>query len=304
MGCFTLCEKGRNHWGLGARRAWPPGHFSNGKAETPAEIRTSNYARDLSFHRPYSRNHTMKTPLLLLAAFLLPGLLFAEGSPRQQINFNRDWKFQLGDPAGAAAAGYDDGKWEDVGLPHSFSLPYFASPRFYVGYGWYRKHFAVPAAWSGRRIFLEFDGAFQDAEIFVNGRLAGRHKGGYTGFSLDITDALQAGDNVVAVRLNNKWNPQLAPRAGEHVFSGGIYRDVRLVVTDPLHVTWYGTFVTTPQVSAESGVVQVATEIRNDSAAGKMVALQTDILDPDGKTLATLATNQTVAAGTSERWFK
>jgi beta-galactosidase len=148
-------------------------------------------------------------------------------------------------------------------------MPYFASPKFYTGYGWYRKHFDVPANWSGKRLFLEFDGAFQDAEIFVNGRRIGEHKGGYTGFSLDITGAVQSGDNVVAVRLNNNWNPQLAPRAGEHVFSGGIYRDVRLVVTDPLHVTWYGTFVTTPQVSAESGTVNVKTEIRNDSAAAK-----------------------------------
>jgi hypothetical protein len=107
------------------------------------------------------------------------------------------------------------------------------------------------------------------SEIFVNGRRIGEHKGGYTGFSLDITEAVKTGDNVVAVRLNNNWNPELAPRAGEHVFSGGIYRDVRLVVTAPLHVAWYGTFVTTPQLSAESGTVNVKTEIRNDGATVK-----------------------------------
>ena len=216
---------------------------------------------------------------------------------RQQLNFNREWKFRLGDYAGAEAVAFDDAKWDDIGLPHSFSMPYFASPKFYVGCGWYRKHFDVPANWSGKRLFLEFDGAFQDAEIFVNGQHIGEHRGGYTGFSLDITGAVRIGDNVVAVRLNNNWNPQLAPRAGEHVFSGGIYRDVRLVVTEPLHVTWYGTFVTTPQVSKESGTVNVKTEIRNDGATAKICALKTDILDPDGKTVASISSTQPVPAG-------
>jgi beta-galactosidase/beta-glucuronidase len=200
---------------------------------------------------------------------LFPALLFAAETPRQTINFNREWKFQLGDFPGAAAVAFDDSKWDDIGLPHSFSIPYFASPKFYTGYGWYRKHFVVPENWTDKKLFLEFDGAFQDAEIFVNGSRIAEHKGGYTGFSVDITDAVKTGDNVVAVRLNNLWNAQLAPRAGEHVFSGGIYRDVRLVVTEPLHVTWYGTFVTTPQVSADSGTVNVKTEIRNDGAAEK-----------------------------------
>jgi beta-galactosidase len=220
-------------------------------------------------------------------------------SPRQTINFNREWKFQLGDHAGADAVAFDDAQWDDIGLPHSFSMPYFASPKFYTGYGWYRKHFAVPADWTGKKLFLEFDGAFQDAEIFLNGSRVAEHKGGYTGFSLDITDAAKTGDNVVTVRLNNNWDAQLAPRAGEHVFSGGIYRDVRLVVTAPLHVTWYGTFVTTPQVSAEAGTVNVKTEIRNDDATAKACVVLTDILDPNGKKVASISSTQSVAAGTT-----
>ena len=78
--------------------------------------------------------------------------------------------------------------------------------KFYVGYGWYRKHFDVPKAWSGKRVNLEFDGVFQVAEIFVNGQRIGEHKGGYTGFTFDITDAVKPGDNVVAVRVNNIWD--------------------------------------------------------------------------------------------------
>jgi hypothetical protein len=241
----------------------------------------------------------MKTSFLIVAALFLMTPAFAAESPRQQLGFNREWKFELGDHAGAEAAGYNDAKWDDIGLPHSFSIPYFASPRFYVGYGWYRKHFDVPAKWQGKRLFLEFEGAFQDAEIFVNGKRLGEHKGGYTGFSLDVTSATKTGANVVAVRLNNNWNPRLAPRAGEHVFSGGIYRDAWLVVTEPLHVTWNGTFVTTPKVSAESGTVNVQTEIRNDGASAKECALKTDILDPNGKTVASVSSTQSVPAGTT-----
>jgi len=241
----------------------------------------------------------MKIKFSTLMLWLVPGLLCATEPTRQDINFNREWKFHLGDLAGAETVAFDDAKWDDVGLPHSFSMPYFASPKFYTGYGWYRKHFVVPAKWSDQRLFLEFDGAFQVAEIFVNSRLVGEHKGGYTGFSLDITDSVKPGDNLVAVRLNNNWDPQLAPRAGEHVFSGGIYRDVRLVITQPLHVAWYGTFVTTPKVSAESAFVNVKTDIQNDGAVSKQCALRTDILDPSGKTIASISSTQTVSAGST-----
>src|SRR5206468_2331535 len=102
------------------------------------------------------------------------------------------------------------------------------------------------------------------AEVFVNGVRVGEHRGGYTGFSIDVTAAVHPGRNVIAVRANNEWDPRLQPRAGEHVFCGGIYRDVHLVATDPLHVTWNGTSVTTPQVSREAATVRVRAEVRND----------------------------------------
>jgi hypothetical protein len=220
-------------------------------------------------------------------------------APRQTLNFNPAWKFQLGDFVGAQASGYDDSAWSTVGLPHSFSLPYFLSAQFYTGYGWYRKHFTNPDQWAGKRLFLEFEAAFQDAQVYVNGTLIGEHLGGYTGFSYDITNAAIAGDNVVAVRLNNNWNAQLAPRAGDHTFSGGLYRDVNLVVTDPLHVAWYGTFVTTPTVSASSATVNVQTEVQNDSAVEKICTLRTDIQNATGAIVATTSSMQTVAPATT-----
>lgn len=226
----------------------------------------------------------------------------AAGTPeslRQVFNLNRDWKFVLGDPHDAGKRVCDETGWEDIGLPHSFSLPYFRSAGFYQGYGWYRRHIDVPAGWAGRRLCLEFDGVFQVAEVFVNGRRIGEHKGGYTGFTFDITDAVRPGDNLLAVRVNNLWDPRVAPRAGEHVFSGGIYRNVRLVVTSPLHVAWYGTFVTTPKVSGETGTVNVKTEIVNDSDTARSATVRTVILDPEGKPVASMESALPVAPRTA-----
>ncbi len=145
--------------------------------------------------------------------------------------------------------------------------------------------------------FCEFAGAFQDAQVFVNGHLIGGHQGGYTGFSLDITAAIHPGDNLLAVRLNNNWNAQIEPRAGDFNFIGGIYRDVSLVVTDPLHVTWYGTFVTTPNVSAEAATVNVKTEMQNQYPVPKNCVVTTDLLDPAGQPVAHLTSTQIIAAG-------
>jgi beta-galactosidase len=125
----------------------------------------------------------MKKILLCLVVFLLPGIIFAADTLRQDININRDWKFKLGDFAGAEVSTFDDSKWDAIGLPHSFSEPYFQTKDFYTGYGWYRKYLDIKPEWISKRIFVEFAGAFQDAEIFVNGTRIGEHKGGFTGFS-------------------------------------------------------------------------------------------------------------------------
>jgi beta-galactosidase len=222
-----------------------------------------------------------------------PGLL---KNHRSKLNFNRDWKFQLGDYQGAENPGFKDDQWQSIGLPHSFSIPYFLSPDFYVGYGWYRKHFVVPAGYKNKKFSLEFEAAFQQAEVFVNHKKVGEHIGGYTGFSVDISSVTKEGDNVVAVRVNNLWNPGLAPRAGEHVFSGGIYRDVFLVITNPVHVDWYGTFITTPIVSEKTATVTVKTEIRNDAKEDQVVIVKTEIIDPSGKPVANFLSSKKMSA--------
>ena len=244
---------------------------------------------------PASRRLSTLLALVLLSGTALP-LVYApaearaakESAERSRVNFNARWRFHLGDANGAENPAFDDRSWQPVGLPHSFSTPYFQAPEVYVGYGWYRKDLVLKTVPSGRRFSLEFEGAFQTADVFVNGVRVGRHRGGYTGFPVDITAALHPGRNVIAVRVDNIWDPTLAPRAGEHIFSGGIYRDVWLVTTDAVHVPWTGTYVTTPGLSGRSSFVNAETEVRNDRGAPAQVTVKTHIVDDRDAVVAAL----------------
>lgn len=186
-----------------------------------------------------------------------------QNKPREKTLQNSGWSFMYGDIREAMAAEFDDSEWFHIGLPHSFGIPYFMENNFYVGYGCYRKTIRIRKEWAGKRISLEFQGVFQEAEIYMNGILAGTHKGGYTAFIIDISDLVREGKNQLFVKVNNFWNPRLAPRAGEHTFNGGIYRDVSLLVTDPVHVSWYGTFVRTSEVSENFARLIISTEVEN-----------------------------------------
>ena len=247
--------------------------------------------------------------MLLLAGGCLSGDAAQEPRPpaadpaplRQVINFNRDFRFSLGVTKDGEKPSLDDSKWEPVGLPHSFSIPYFRAAEFYVGEGWYRKHFTVPEGWAGKRIRLEFEGSFQHTSVFLNGTPVGRHDGGYTGFDLDLTPLIKTGDNLLAVQVDNRWDPVLPPRAGEHVFCGGIYRDVRLVVADPLHIPRNGVWVTTPEVSRERALVKVAVTVSNEGKSARTCAVRARVFGPDGTTLVAQALTATraMAAGQS-----
>lgn len=226
----------------------------------------------------------------------------ASQSVRTIENINREWKYFRGDINDASLSSYDDSGWEQIGLPHSFSIPYFLSPDFYVGYGWYRKTINFSKNDLKSSLSLEFDGVFQEAEIFLNGQLAGTHRGGYTGFTIDISKFAKAGKNQIAVRVNNLWQADLAPRGGEHVFSGGIYRNVRLVKKNPIHIDWCGNFVTTPTLKENNGsqsIVNIKSDVINTSKEDRELKFKVSILDKELKTIASGSQKMTVDAGTN-----
>ena len=123
----------------------------------------------------------------------------------------------------------------------------------YEGDAWYRHEFEADAGLESRRMFVEFEGAFQHSWVYLNGTLLGEHKGGYTGFCYDMTPALNRGDrNVLAVRVRNGWDATIAPRAGDSIFPNGLNRNVRFITTSEQHVEWCGQFITTPKVRTRS----------------------------------------------------
>lgn len=217
---------------------------------------------------------------------------------REQRFINDDWTFDYGEHPGAELEPPNP-EWYDVGLPHSFDLPDFREPRFYIGHGCYRRTVEVRSEWIGNWIALEFLGVFQVADVFVNGRFVGRHEGGYTPFTVDISEAVTAGANDVFVRVDNVWNPRLAPRAGDYSFTGGIYRDVSLLVADRVRIDWYGIGVTTPVVDPERTEVNASVEIVNDERTPVELTLAAVVSDTGHPVAPFRHVRRTIDAGTT-----
>lgn len=239
----------------------------------------------------------------LFVLFLILGKFFSacqfaqdENAVRVKLNLNREWKFIRADVPDGKDLTLDDKDWMDIHLPHSFSIPYFMGTHVYSGYGWYRKEINVPEEWLDKNVTLEFEGVFIETEVYVNGCYVGKHVGGYTGFYFDLSSYLKKGSNLIAVRVNNLWKPDVAPRTGDHQFSAGIYRDVYLNVTNKVHVDVYGTFVRTPQADKESAVCEMTLDVKNDNKEEKNVSVRTQIFNSDG-TLVSQSASQVRLGG-------
>jgi len=207
-----------------------------------------------------------------------------------------EWRFLRGPAVGAEERGFDDSTWRAVNVPHDWSIegPYdekapSGSGGGYLpsGVSWYRKSLTLPERDRGRRVSIEFDGVMADARVWINGRYLGHRPNGYVSFRYDLTDQLRfgegnAGKNVVAVRTDTTLQPASRWYTGQ-----GIYRHVRLVSTDPVHVAPSSLYVTTPEASAEHAVVRVKVDVANDSRTSRQVVLRTSVLDPDGREVAT-----------------
>lgn len=236
----------------------------------------------------------------------------------RSLDFDKDWKFVLVNPAGitdptgeyenAPDPAYEDSSWRTLDVPHDWSielLPVTGSGSgtsggtgyLQGGLGWYRKSFTLPPSMAGKRISIEFDGVYMDSYIYANGQLLGNHPYGYTGFSFDFTDLAYTDGvtpNVIAVKVQNRL-------PSSRWYSGsGIYRNVRLVVTNDIHVARWGTFVTTPDLenTIQQGFadVHVKTDVANESGEPASVDLVSRILDSAGNVVAEDTANASLEA--------
>src|SRR6266852_2267499 len=176
---------------------------------------------------------------------------------RVTSSFDTDWRFLKGDAAGAEKPDFDDASWRKVNVPHDWSIegpfdknsPTGAAGGFLpAGIGWYRKQFTLRAGDQRRRVFVDFDGVMANSDVWINGFHLGKRPYGYVSFQYELTGHLKFGNeqNVLAVRADNSAQPASRWYAG-----AGIYRHVRLIVMNPIHIQHWGTFVTTPQVAAD-----------------------------------------------------
>lgn len=252
--------------------------------------------------------------------------------PRIEKTVNRDWTFQyfpaqsLPDQSSnrnPAITHYDDSRWPAVAIPHTWSTyettgdvhPFIkaATERddsyWWYGWGWYRKRLVIGREYRDRLVSLEFDGVQKYSKIFVNGKLAGEHKGGYNSFTIDITRLVNFGEeNLVAVAVSNRRDDPYGAippmTAGNFDVYGGIYRDVRLVIQNRVHFPFQGsadyeggTFVTTPKVTEENAEVRVRTWVRNDQGQARDCLLVTTLLDARGRTVQKLEARASIAPG-------
>src|SRR4051812_24839597 len=203
----------------------------------------------------------------------------ADTGARQVINLDVTWRFKKGDFDNAEKSSFSDSSWQTVVLPHTWNAADGSNgdDNYYRGVGWYRRTINVPATLAGDQFFLEFEGASTAAEVFVNGHELGSHEGAFATFRFNATQYLVPGqDNVIAVRVDNADDRSFAPIEGAGVtlggpdftIFGGLYRDVSLVATPPVHVSLSdfgspGVKVDQKNVGAASASVIVHTRIDN-----------------------------------------
>ena len=249
---------------------------------------------------------------LLVSKCITDGGRGAAESQRSRL-FNTDWKFIRDSLNGAEQPGFDDSKWIGVDLPHDYSmmdLPGGDGPdqigpfskkspgggrsngQVLGGTAWYRKHFTIDKADARKTVVLNFDGVYMESEIWVNGKQAGIHKYGYTPFWFDITSLLKpAGEsNVIAVKVDN---------TGQNTrwYTGsGIYRNVHLIFTQPVHTAIWGVKITTPAVNSSSSTVDLAVKTQNDGEKPVEAIVKVRIKNPEDMAVAEFKNSITIDA--------
>jgi beta-galactosidase len=232
-----------------------------------------------------------------------------ELNARENIAFNTDWRFSKGNPVGAHEPGFDDSGWIPVRLPHDWAIygPFdpLGDPNTgklpWRGEGWYRKTFNVPIENQGKKIYFIFDGIMAFPKIYVNGQLSGSWDYGYNSFFLDVTEHIQIGNsNTIAIYVDtrehdSRWYP-----------GAGIYRKIRMLVVDPVHIGIWGTFISTPEVKENWSDIRVISTIRNHLEEDISVLVRHQVLNPGGGVVVEDTMSHLVESGKEkvfEQWF-
>ncbi|HVR64596.1 MAG TPA: glycoside hydrolase family 2 TIM barrel-domain containing protein [Polyangia bacterium] len=247
------------------------------------------------------------------------GMPMQNTGARTDTVINGGWKFKAMDVMGAEATAFDDTAWTPQDLPHTWNAmdgQDGPGTPMYRGIGWYRKHLMVSNDLKGQRLYLQFDGSNIITDVFVNGKPAGTHKGGFAAFRFDVTDMLMAGaDNVIAAKVDNSnavmanyaliptaTTAEVPPLSADFTFYGGIYRSVHLLATPPLAISpkdfgSSGVYVKQTNVSAASATLGITVKLTNATAAMAMANLKVTVLDAAGGTALSLTAMQAVPAG-------
>lgn len=263
------------------------------------------------------RNFLGNAAVLTTGAFLPFGFIksnYSYNRKRSNINIDKSWRFIKEGVVGAQLLDFDDSEWGNVDIPHDWRIneEYNENNPRYNGYlprgiGWYRKELNIKPDYSKCRIYVEFEGVFRNSTIWVNGNKVGSHLSGYTGFVLDITDFVDfnSGKNVMTVFVDNiNRNPATQDGGGGSEgwwYEGyGIYRHVNLIITNPIHISTWGTFLYTENVSEKLATVKIKTSITNDTDKYEEAVLKTSIYSPSGKKVAVLSDNFWINAKNSK----
>ncbi|MEO8405394.1 MAG: glycoside hydrolase family 2 TIM barrel-domain containing protein [Chitinophagaceae bacterium] len=227
------------------------------------------------------------TTILLIACYIT-GIAQSLVSNDRKQTFDYNWKFSLGDYPSASAGDFNDNSWRTLDLPHDWSIEGKSDPKnptgndggyFPAGVGWYRKKFKVPSAYKGKRFKIYFEGVYMNSEVFINGKSLGVHPYGYTSFYYDLTPYLNySKENILSVRVDNSQQKNCRWYSGS-----GIYRHVRLFITDPIHIDRWGIAITTPEISQEKAIIQVKTVVRNETNLPQSIVLSTQLIDKNNK---------------------
>jgi beta-galactosidase len=223
--------------------------------------------------------------IALIICIFFPLALFAQSREIRDMDFN--WKFSIGDYPGAEKPGFNDRGWRTLDVPHDWSIESDFSEDIpfghRVGYlpygiGWYRKTFTLSGEDLAKLVRVEFDGVYMNSDVWINGIFLGRYPYGYTSFHYDLNKHLKKGINTLAVRVDNSQQPNSRWYTGS-----GIYRHVRLVLTNTLHVQRYGVYITTPEVAEDSAIVQLRTTIQNLGVNTRNGTLISILTGPDDR---------------------